>query len=242
MEYNGNFFENGAQTGVVFSMENSNGEEATRNREYLETHYVGVRNAHRPILLEGAVTVGSSVPKQQEMEFTLYRMQNRQEILSVLFVDPTKLGIHEDANRSIAKEAEDGFHNETIAEWQQVVEEEINNSLVLRVMEISDTLFKHAETDPRTQYANLKNYREAEIGGIFNVDEIRGRLGLGPVKGGDVHFIQTAAGLIPLSMVSEIAERLVIDNTVGAKPGTGLGTNDNPPNAPVEGEDEDEND
>jgi len=240
MEYNGNFFENSAQTGIVFTMDNSDEATAQRNREYLMTHYVGTKNAHRPLLLEGGVTVTQSVSTQGEMEFGQYRLQNRQEILAVLGVDPTKLGMNESANRSTAKEAEDTFHTETVSTWQDLVEEEINNKLVLQIFGWDDIEVHHNTTDPRAQTAQLKTLTDSQMRGIFNVNEVRARIGLGPVKeGGDVYLMQTAAGLIPLSMVDEVATRLVVDNTAPAiEPTTGLGTEDNPPNPPVDDEDD----
>src|SRR6185503_15593000 len=57
MEYNEAFFRNSAQTGIIFIVKTSTSDEAKRNREWLETNYVGPENAHRPLLLEGDVEV-----------------------------------------------------------------------------------------------------------------------------------------------------------------------------------------
>jgi hypothetical protein len=173
------------------------------------------------------------------MEFTQYRGQNRQEILAVLGVDPTKLGINESANRSTAKEAEDSFHTETVASVQDLVEEEINNKLVYNIYGWDDIEVHHNTTDPRAQIALLKMLTDAQIRGVFNINDVRARIGEPPVKGGEVYVMQTAAGVIPVEMIDEVARRLVIDNTAPAiEPTTGLGTEDNPPNAPIDEDDE----
>src|SRR6478736_121289 len=99
MKFNERFFENSAHTGVIFNMKQSSVEEVARNREYMEQNYVGTENAHKPLILEGDIDVNKSVSTRAEMQFIAGRKFNRMEILSVLDVDPSKLGIQEDANR-----------------------------------------------------------------------------------------------------------------------------------------------
>jgi HK97 family phage portal protein len=220
MEYNSNFFENSAQTGVIFNMKNSSTDEVDRNRAWLELNYVGSKNAHRPLILEGDISVQRSVSSPQEMQFTEMRKFNRQEILTVLDVPATKVAITEDANRSSSKEDDNTFRSETIAPTQLVVEEEINNVLILVMFGYDDILFKHREVSKRDQLELTKMFTELERMGVFSVNEVRGEYGMSDITGGDGHFIQTAAGLIPVALVDEVASRLV------PKPQTGLGTDD----------------
>ena len=230
IEFNGNYFENGAQTGIVFIMNSTNKEEADRNREYLTQNYVGTRNAHRPLLLEGGVTVESSVSNPHEMQFVEGRRQNREDILAVLDVPHEKVNVTTDSNRSTAKEMEDQFHSESIAPIQSVVEEEINNKLILERFGWDDVLFEHEDNDPRRRINNTKLYGEQIDDGVLSRNEVRAEQGRGPISGGDTYTVQTAAGLIPVELIDEVAQRLVVDATV--QPTSGLGT-DRPPNAPV---------
>lgn len=66
-QFNASFFENAAQTGVIFNMRGASREEIERNREFLKQEYVSVDNAHKPILLEGDVSVQRSVSTPAEM-------------------------------------------------------------------------------------------------------------------------------------------------------------------------------
>jgi HK97 family phage portal protein len=221
-EFNGMFFENGAQTGIVFTMDAIDAASAKRNREYLEQKYVGTYNAHRPVLLEGGVKVEKSVATAQEMQFVELRRVNRMEILGVLGVDPTKLGILEDANRSTAKESEDTFHTETVDSIVSIIEEEINNKLILGLFRMDDILFQFNRNDPRQQASMLETYGNAEMKGIFTVDEIRAKLGMGTVPGGNIPIIQTAAGMMPLSMITQMAEKMLQQADLQKTAGEGI--------------------
>jgi phage portal protein BeeE len=230
MKFNEKFFENSASSGLILGMKGATKEEIERNREWLEQNYVGPENAHRPMLLEGEITVDTSIRSPQEMQFIEGRKFNRQEILALMDVDPSKLGINENANRSVAKEADNSFRSETISPLQTIVEEEISNTLILEVFGFDDVLFEQEESSLRDRLALLETFAIGERMGVFSVNRIIKELGGKPIEGGDAHFIQTAAGLIPVAMVDEVAMRLITTQTGGQiNPGTGLGTDDNPP-------------
>lgn len=201
MRYNRSFFENSAQTGTVFNMQNATKDEVDRNRAWLEQHYVGATNAHRPIILEGDIEIGESVSSQQEMQFVELRKMNREEIFGVLDIDPTKLGILEDANRSTSKEADNTFREATIAPLQAIVEEEVNDRLILDLFGWDDILFQHDDADARSKLAQMTIYRDAVRDGLFVRNEVRQELGKKPIKGGDIATISTSAGVVPLEFL-----------------------------------------
>lgn len=214
MSFNGKFFENSAQTGIIFALKSTDAAEIERNREYLKQEYVGTDNAHKPLLLEGDIDVKPSVAKMQDMQFIEGRRFNRGEILSVLDVPPEKIGITEDSNRSTSKEADVTFRQEAITPLQAVVEDEINDTLILEMFGWDDILFKHNEVSNRDNVDQMKLLAEAERMGVLSPNYIRkNHFGLAGVEGGDQHFIQTAAGLIPLLWVDDVARRLLTDPT-----------------------------
>jgi len=228
MKFNERFFENSAHTGIIFSMKNSNKEEVERNREWLTQNYVGPENAHKPVLLEGDIDINKSVSTRQEMQFIEGRKFNRQEILSVLDIDPSKLGITEDSNRSTSKEADNTFRQENIAPLQLVVEEEINNDLILLLYKWDDILFRQNDSSRRDMLDMMKLYGEAERLGVMSINQIKGELGLPKIDGGDVHFVQTAAGAIPVEWLDDVAARLI---SPSGQPISGQGTENQPPAA-----------
>jgi HK97 family phage portal protein len=201
MRYNRSFFENSAQTGTVFNMQNATKDEVDRNRAWLEENYVSVVNAHRPIILEGDIEIGSSVSKHQEMEFAELRKINRQEIFGVLDMQPEKVGINEDSNRSTAKEGSHGFREETIAPLQAIVEEEVNDKLILDLFGWDDILFEHEESDKRAKLLQMQFYRDAVRDGLMVRNEVRKELGRKPIQGGDEATVSTSAGVVPLKFM-----------------------------------------
>jgi HK97 family phage portal protein len=201
IEYNGKFFENSAQTGIVFNMSGASTDEVERNRTWLEQNYVGAANAHRPLILEGDIKVERAGSSPAEMQFLEGRIFNRQEILSVLDIPPEKLQINGSSNRSTGKESDNTFRSESLAGWQSIIEEEINNRLILELFGWDDTVFRFREASKRDLIEMTKSLAELSRMGVYSVNEIRGDFGFANVKGGDVHAIQSAAGVIPLEMI-----------------------------------------
>jgi phage portal protein BeeE len=170
------------------------------------------------MILEGDVEVQKSVSSRAEMEFIEGRKFNRQEILEVLDIDPTKLGINEDSNRSVSKEADNTFRQENISPLQLVVEEEISNRLIMEMFDFPDVLFRQNDSSSRDLLENMKAYGEGERMGVFTPNSIRNEFGLKKITGGDVAFIQTAAGAIPVEWLDEVAARLVNVGPDGVRP------------------------
>lgn len=221
MNYNTKFFENAAASGTIFTMKNATKEEVDRNRDWLEQNYVGTDNAHRPMVLEGDIGVQKSVTTRQEMQFIEGRKFNRQEILSTLDIDPSKMGISDSANRSIAKEADNSFRSESIGSLQTIAEEEISNSIIRGMFGWDDVLFEQEESSMRDKLDLIRLFAAGERMGVFAVNDILDELGRPRVEGGEVHFIQTSAGLLPLDMIQTVAERLVLGEPAAA---SGVGT------------------
>lgn len=229
MDYTESFYKNSAQTGTIFIVKTSTGDEAKRNREWLEQNYVGTTNAHRPILLEGDVEIEKSVASALDMQYLEGRVHNRREICAVLEVDETKLGIFERTVRvSASVESNDAFNAEVIFPRQQVVEDEINDGLIWKIFKWDNILFQHREGDQRRKSAEAEIQDRHEKSGRKSINEIRAEMGLGPIKGGEVHFIMTPAGAIPVEMLADFAK-----NQMMVEPVSGINTDSfgkqNPP-------------
>lgn len=224
MHFNGNFFENSAQTGLIIIVRTSTGDEAKRNREWLEQNYVGTKNAHRPLLLEGDVDVKPSVNRMADMQYVEGRVLSRQEIMTTLDIPPEKLHIVEDFRRPQQQSAgEDTFQSETVSPLQTIVEEEINDELIMEVFGWDNILFRHNQSTSRGEAAKAELYKNYEMMGVMSINQIADKLGLPHVEGGDAHFVQTAAGLIPVEMIDEVANRLIAGQPLN-DPISGIGT------------------
>ena len=218
MDFNGSYFENNAQTGVVFQIKGASETEVERNRAWLEENYVGTKNAHKPLLLEGDVEVKKSVASQAEMGFIEGRKMNREEILAAVDVHPEKLGFREDSNRSTAKEGSNSFRQESIRPVQSFVEEPINNYLILDLFGYDDIEFAFNEVDSQEEMNNLSLITSAEDHGLLSPNEGRARLGYGKLpEGGDTYYINTSAGLVRLADLEEQAKVSLEKEKVGLR-------------------------
>jgi len=235
MNFNTKFFENAASSGLIFVMKMAQKEEVDRNREWLEQNYTGPDNAHRPMLLEGDIDVKKSVATRQEMQFIEGRRFNRQEILTALDIDPTKMGISESANRSVSKEADNSFRSETIATLQTIVEEEVSNGLIMNIFGFDDVLFEQEEASLRDRLDLINIFGAGERMGAFSINDVLRELGKPTVDGGDIHFIQTAAGLLPITMIEAVAESIIANGATASQLGTAVDPlgSDRPAREPV---------
>ena len=221
--YNENFFANSAQTGMVFNMQNASKEEVERNREYIKKEYSSVQNAHKPLVLEGDVDVKEGAASHANMQFIEGRSQLTMEIMAVFDMPYTKVGgTTESANRSQSSENDKSYRTETIAPLQNAVEDIINEELILERLSVQDTIFKHRDVDTRDEKIQMKLNIDAMNAGVYDLNFVRGKLGLKPVTGGEEPFIQTPLGLIPISMVPEYA-KVALDNKKAPTP-SGFGT------------------
>ena len=205
--YNEAFFANSAQTGVIFNMEGATREEILRNREFLTKNYVSAANAHKPLILEGNVKVQKSVATPAEMQFIEGRRQLLEEILAVYDLPYTKLGgSTESANRSQSAENDKSFRAETVVPLQGLIEEEINENLIFLVFTIEDTIFEHKDVDARDRAAILEWHTGLLHNGIYCINDIRADMGRPPIPGGEVYFILTPTGIIPVEQLPELAK------------------------------------
>jgi HK97 family phage portal protein len=215
--FNEAFFANSAQTGIIFNMSGASKEEVLRNREFLKKEYVGGANAHKPLLLEGSVKMEKSVSSAADMQFIEGRRQLLSEILAVYDLPYTKLsGTSESANRSQSAENDKAFRSETIEPLQGIIEEEINESLVLGLFGMTETEFEHNEIDSRDRDTQLKYYIEGMMHGLWPIDYVRAKLeGLASIPGGDICFIQTPTGIVPVDQIPNLAAAIIAKANAG---------------------------
>lgn len=203
--YNAAFFRNSGMTGTIIAIKSTNTADVSRNKQWLEQNYFGADAAHKPIIIEGEldVTVHKAVTTQEDMGFLTGREFIRSEILAVLAVPPSKLGFVESANRSNSKEQDKTFRQESIRALQALVEGVLNEQLVLGILGVRKTVIRHTESDNTDKIELMDYYTRGEAHAIFSPNEIREDLGKPPIPGGDIYFVTTPTGAIPLESMHE---------------------------------------
>lgn len=201
--YNASFFQNSGVTGTIIGIKNADPAEIERNRKWLTENYTGPESAHKPLVIEGeSISVEKAVATHHEMGFLEGRRFIILEILAVLDVPPAKIGIMESANRSNSKEQDKTFRTESVSPLQNMVQAVINDDFIKTILGVVDTIMIHAEGDTRDALEAMDYYTKGQAWGIFNSNEVRGKLGMGPVDGGDVNGIMTPTGFVPLDRLN----------------------------------------
>lgn len=200
--WNKNFFKNGASTGTILVVKDATVDEIERNKRWLEESYTGTENAHKPIILTGDVEIHHSVLKHEEMSFLEGRNYLRNEILAVLDVPPAKIGEMGSANRSNSKEQDKSFRSESVAPLQWVVESVLSDQLLRRTLGVKETKFQHSQADIRDAQEQMDLWVSGTQNGIMAINEVRGKMGLNPIDGGDINFVQTSTGAVPVDRMN----------------------------------------
>src|SRR5690606_14585092 len=142
-------------------------------------NYTGPQAAHKPIFLGGQnVSVAKSVATHNEMGFLEGRQFIITEILAVLNVPPSKIGLMENANRSNSKEQDKSFRSESISPLQNIVENVVNSQFIQPILGVMNTKFVHAEGDTRDAVELMDYYTKGVGWGIYNVNEVRAKMGM----------------------------------------------------------------
>lgn len=196
--WNKNFFAQGASTGTVFVMEDAKDDEVQLAFERIKEKYTGLANAHTPIVVRGKMNVYNSVSSHKEMGFLEGRDYLKREIMAALDVPPAKMGDMGSANRANSKEQDKSFRAETVAPLQYIVESVINDQLVRRILGAEETLFRHSSIDVRDSIEQMDLWERGIGKGIYSINEVRANLGLAPTEGGDINFITTSVGAVPV--------------------------------------------
>lgn len=186
-EYNIDFFENNAVPRMAIIVEGGqlSDEVLAQIQEYMETEIKG--QGHKTLVLDvpgsdvrirlEPLTVGV----QQDAAFLDYRKANRDEVLMVHRVPPSKITIVENANLANSRDQDKTFREQVIRPEQRRIEYRLNR-MVREQMGMGDWRFRFEEMD-------LSEAREeAEIAQIYSdigawtVEEIRSKQGLGALE------------------------------------------------------------
>ncbi|MCD6360832.1 MAG: phage portal protein, partial [Armatimonadetes bacterium] len=181
-EYNVDFFEHNAVPRMAIIVEGGNlTKELLRQvRQFMETEIKG--HAHKTLILDvpgnGARVrlekLGDA--RSDDAGFLGYRKANRDEILMVHRVPPSKITIVENANLANSKDQDKTFREQVIRPEQRRIEYQINR-MIRDEMGIGDWRFEFREMDlseEREQAEVAKLYADMKV---WTPDEIRARQG-----------------------------------------------------------------
>lgn len=182
-EYNVTFFEHNAVPRMAFIVEGTSmpRELIRQIRQFMETEIKG--QGHKSLILEvpGHDAKLRLEPLNQlraeDAAFLGYRKANRDEILMVHRVPPSKITIVENANLANSRDQDKTFREQVVRPEQRRIEFQINR-LIREQIGIGDWEFRFREMDLTEELQQAEVARiYAEIG-AWTPDEIRARQGL----------------------------------------------------------------
>lgn len=185
-EYNVDFFAHNAVPRMAIIVEGGQlSEEVLEQlKHFMESEVKG--QGHKTLVLDvpgretkvrlEKLTVGGS----EDAAFLDYRRANRDEVLLVHRVPPSKVTVIENANLANSKDQDKTFREQVVRPEQRRIEYRLNR-LFREQCGIGDWAFRFREMDL------TEAKEEAEVAAVYagigalTVDEIRGRLGLAPM-------------------------------------------------------------
>ena len=185
-EYNVDFFEHNAVPRMAIIVEGGQlSDDLLRQiQQYMETEIKG--QGHKTLVLD---VPGSDVKVRLEpltvgvtddAAFLNYRRANRDEILMVHRVPPSKITVVENANLANSQDQDKTFREQVVRPEQRRIEYRINR-MIRQEMGIGDWEFRFREADLGEEREQAEIARIYSDIGAWTIDEIRSRQGLQPL-------------------------------------------------------------
>ncbi len=133
MEFNRNFFRNGARLSGVFETEMQSPEQAQRLKISFDEQYAGVKNAHKTIIMPKGVKFSATQASVKDMDFGTLLGLTSDRIRAGFRVSNTILGASEsETNRATAETADYVFSKRVIKPKMEMIVSFLNEFLVPR--------------------------------------------------------------------------------------------------------------
>ena len=189
-EYNIDYFENKAIPRYAIILKGA--KISQRSKQELVNYFrneVKGRN-HGTLIIPIPASVGSDTDIKfekleagvQDASFDKYRKSNRDEILVANRVPAPKVGVYDNANLAVSRDADKTFKMQVIGPDQAVIEKKINRI----VSEFTDLVqFKLKKIDLMDEEMESRIYDRSLRTEVMSPNEVRGKVGLPERKNGD---------------------------------------------------------
>ncbi len=118
----------------------------------------------------------------QESSFDKYRKSNRDEIITAYRVPPTKIGVQDNANLAVSRDADRTFKTQVTGPDQTIAAKKVNR-IVAEFTDLFNLEFTQLDIIDEDTMSRI-NDRYARIG-VITPNEIRQTINKQPIKGGD---------------------------------------------------------
>jgi PBSX family phage portal protein len=189
-EYNIDFFEHNAVPRMAVIVEGARVSDEVMGaiRQFMETEIKG--KPHKTLVLD---VPGENVKVRleplgqhatEDAAFLDYRKANRDEVMMVHRVPPSKITVVENANLANSRDQDKTFREQVVRPEQRRIEHRLNQ-MIREQIGIRDWAFRFVEMDLGEAREEAELARVYASIGAWTVNEVRGRQGLKPVARGD---------------------------------------------------------
>lgn len=190
-EYNIDYFENKSIPRYAIILKGANLSQKSKQEviNYFRNEIKG--NNHGTLFVPLPATLGRDVDIKfeklenttQEASFDRYRKSNRDEISIANRVPAPKIGIYDNANLAVSRDADKTFKNQVVGPDQKIIEKKINRI----VKEFSDKkLFKFSEIDVIDEDLRSRIWDRYLRTEVITPNEVRSKMGLTALEGEDM--------------------------------------------------------
>lgn len=190
-EYNIDYFENKSIPRYAIILKGANLSQKSKQEvvNYFKNEIKG--NNHGTLFVPLPATLGRDVDIKfeklenttQEASFDKYRKSNRDEITVANRVPAPKIGIYDNANLAVSRDADKTFKNQVVGPDQKIIEKKLNRI----VKEFSDKKsFKFAEIDVIDEDLRSRIWDRYLRTEVMTPNEVRTNIGLTALENGDI--------------------------------------------------------
>lgn len=190
-EYNIDYFENKSIPRYAIILKGANLSQKSKQEvvNYFKNEIKG--NNHGTLFVPLPATLGRDVDIKfeklenttQEASFDKYRKSNRDEITVANRVPAPKIGIYDNANLAVSRDADKTFKNQVVGPDQKILEKKLNRI----VKEFSDKKsFKFAEIDVIDEDLRSRIWDRYLRTEVMTPNEVRTNIGLTALENGDI--------------------------------------------------------
>jgi len=236
-EYNIDYFENKSIPRYAIILKGAKLSEKSKQEvvNYFRNEIKG--NNHGTLFVPLPATLGKEVDIKfekleanvQEGSFDKYRKSNRDEIMVAHRVPAPKIGVYDNANLAVSRDADKTFKVQVIGPDQKIIEKKINGI----VQEFSSSkVFKFAEIDIIDDDIRSRIWDRYLRTEVVTPNEVRTNLGMTPLEDGDVTLpyptkLQKEKNDFDMKQAEESGEQL--PNPSGGQQGNNNSLSGSPP-------------
>ena len=205
------YFQQGNRGDVAILAKRADQNAAQRLLEFFEEHALGLKNAHRPLIVYGDSDDIELIPLagRNTMDVPQRQQGVREEILAGMHVPPRQVGIEAPGNLGgggAADAAEKQFVHTGTDPFKQRYFAQLNFAIINVGFGVDDWTIGTAYADMRDD-AEITDIEQKQINaGLTTINAVRAKHKIDPVEGGDVPYLVVGSQLIPVAHLPSLAE------------------------------------